>query len=161
MNSEPNNKRGSLGLLTGSFDPFTLGHANLVERALALFDRVVIAIGYNEQKHSWLPVEERMRALRELYAGNPRIEVVSYDTLTTDLARRLDATAILRGVRSTADFVFEQTQADVNRRLTGIETVLLLSRPELACISSSTVRELANFGHSIEDFLPRGLHYNV
>ncbi|MBQ3958667.1 MAG: pantetheine-phosphate adenylyltransferase, partial [Bacteroidaceae bacterium] len=68
---------------------------------------------------------------------------------------------ILRGVRTSADFLFEQTQADVNRRLTNIETVLLLSRPELACISSSTVRELANFGHSIEDFLPRGMQYNL
>ncbi|MBQ2519641.1 MAG: pantetheine-phosphate adenylyltransferase [Bacteroidaceae bacterium] len=148
-------------LFPGSFDPFTVGHADLVERALHLCDQLVIAVGFNERKKGWIPVEERVQALKNLYAGEPRIEVVSYDTLTTDLAKRLDASAILRGVRTSADFLFEQTQADVNRRLTNIETVLLLSRPELACISSSTVRELANFGHSIEDFLPRGMQYNL
>ena len=149
----------SIGLLTGSFDPFTLGHANLVERALALFDRVVIAIGYNEQKHGWLPVTERVSALLQFYAAEPRIQVTSYQTLTADLARQLGPAVLIRGVRNEADFRYEHDMAEVNRRLAGIETILLTAQPELACLSSSVVRELAHFGQDITPFLPAGLTY--
>ena len=142
------------GLFPGSFDPFTLGHADIVERALELFDEVVIAVGYNEQKSGWMPVEERVAAIKKLYVDEPRIKVESYTGLTVDFAQAKGISAIVRGVRTTKDFEFEMQLADMNRRLTGIETILLPASPELASLSSSLVRELAHFGHDVSAFLP-------
>ena len=141
-------------LFPGSFDPFTLGHADIVRRALALFDEVVIAVGYNEQKSGWMPVQERVASIKRLYAEEPRVKVESYAGLTVDFARERGIEAIVRGVRTTADFEYEMQLADVNRQLTGIETVLLPASPQLASLSSSVVRELAHFGHDISAFLP-------
>ena len=141
-------------LFPGSFDPFTLGHADIVQRALALFDEVVVAVGYNEQKKGWMPVEERVGAIRKLYKDEPRVRVESYTGLTVDFARKQGITAIVRGVRTTKDFEYEMQLADVNRQLTGIETVLLPASPQLASLSSSIVRELAHFGHDVSAFLP-------
>lgn len=141
-------------LFPGSFDPFTLGHADIVQRALGLFDEVVVAVGYNEQKKGWMPVEERVEAIRKLYKDEPRVRVESYTGLTVDFARGKGVTAIVRGVRTTADFEYEMQLADVNRQLTGIETVLLPASPQLASLSSSVVRELASFGHDVSGFLP-------
>ena len=150
------NHQSSIVLFPGSFDPFTLGHANLVERALGLFDEVVIAVGVNEQKPGWIPADERVRALRDLYKINTRVRVESYTELTVDFARAIGATAILRGLRSVKDYEYELSMADVNRQLSGIETVILFADPELAAISSSVVRELAHFGKDIKPFLPEG-----
>lgn len=141
-------------LFPGSFDPFTLGHADIVKRALGLFDEVVVAVGYNEQKKGWMPVEERVAAIRRLYKDEPRVRVESYTGLTVDFACGKGVTAIVRGVRTTADFEYEMQLADVNRQLTGIETVLLPASPQLASLSSSVVRELASFGHDVSGFLP-------
>ena len=143
-----------LALFPGSFDPFTLGHADIVGRALKLFDEIVVAVGYNEQKQGWLPVEERVAAIRKLYKDEPRIRVESYTGLTVDFAKAQGAAAIVRGVRTMADFEYEMQMADVNRRLTGIETLLLPASPELASLSSTVVRELARFGRDISPFLP-------
>ena len=119
-----------------------------------MFGEVVIAVGYNEQKAGWMPVEERVAAIKRLYANEPRIKVDSYTGLTVDFAREHGITAIVRGVRTTADFEYETQLADVNRQLTGIETILLSASPELASLSSSVVRELARFGRDISSFLP-------
>lgn len=148
-------------IFPGSFDPFTLGHANLVERGLKMFDSLVIGIGYNEHKQGWIPVDERVRALTELYHGEPRVSVVKYSNLTTDFAREMEADFILRGIRSVKDYEYELSISDVNHRLSGIETIILFTQPELASLSSSVVRELAHFGHPIEEWLPNGLHYNL
>lgn len=145
----------------GSFDPFTIGHANLVERALKLFDQVIIAVGYNEQKAGWLPVEERVRALREYYAAIPQIRVESYTGLTVDFALSMEARFILRGVRSVKDYEYELGIADINSRLADIETVVLLADPNISGISSSVVRELHNFGRDITPWLPLGLNYII
>ena len=142
------------GLFPGSFDPFTLGHADIVRRALSLFDEVVIAVGYNESKAGWMPVEDRLSSIRRLYADEPRVTVESYTGLTVDFAKECGITAIIRGVRTTADFEYEMQLADVNRQLTGIETILLPASPQLASLSSSIVRELAHFGRDISAFLP-------
>ena len=142
------------GLFPGSFDPFTLGHADIVKRALGIFDEIVIAVGYNENKAGWMPVEERVSTIRKLYADEPRIIVESYTGLTVDFAKECGATTIIRGVRTTADYEFEMQLADINRQLTGIETILLPASPQLASLSSSVVRELAHFGHDISAFLP-------
>ncbi len=148
-------------IFPGSFDPFTLGHADLVERALHLFGEVIVAVGYNERKTGWIPAEERVRALREYYRDEPRVTVVGYSGLTADLVHELHADAILRGVRNSADFLYEQTQAEVNHRLCGVDTVFLATRPDLASLSSSIVRELAHFGRDITPYLPQGLRYNL
>lgn len=145
----------------GSFDPFTIGHANLVERALKLFNQVIIAVGYNEQKAGWLPVEERVRALREYYAAIPQIRVESYTGLTVDFALSMEARFILRGVRSVKDYEYELGIADINSRLADIETVVLLADPNISGISSSVVRELHNFGRDITPWLPLGLNYII
>ena len=142
------------GLFPGSFDPFTRGHDDIVKRALGLFDEVIIAVGYNESKKGWLPPEERVRTISKLYADEPRITVESYTGLTVDFAREHGVTAIIRGVRTTADFEYEMQMADVNRQLAGIETILLPASPQLSSISSSIVRELAHFGRDVSSLLP-------
>lgn len=148
-------------LFPGSFDPFTIGHADLVRRALGLFPQVVVAVGYNEQKSGWIPVAERVRALQDFYRDESRVKVVSYTGLTVDLAKQLGIRCILRGVRSTKDYEYELDIADINHRLSGIETVVLFADPHLASLSSSVVRELAHFGRDITEWLPQGLNYKL
>lgn len=121
---------------------------------MQLFDTVVVAIGYNEQKTGWQPVTERVAAIEQLYKNEPRVKVLAYSGLTTEIAAKIGAVAILRGVRTMHDYEYEQQMAAVNRQLTGIETVLLFADPQLAHISSSIVRELAHFGQDIREFLP-------
>lgn len=149
-------------LFPGSFNPFTRGHADIVERALRLFDRVVVAVGYNAQKAEAaglaagvLPddVAQRVDAIARVYADDERVEVVSYSGLTIDAAREQNACAILRSVRSMKDYEYELQMADVNRQLSGIETVVLFARPELSSLSSSVVRELQQFGCDVSKFL--------
>ena len=145
----------------GSFDPFTLGHANLVERALRIFDQVIIAVGYNVAKPSWIPINERIRAVQELYQAEPRVQVMSYNNLTVDFAKENNAGFILRGVRTMQDYEYELQMADINRMLDGIETVVLFTDNALSSISSSRVRELHHFGRDISQYLPEGLKYNI
>ncbi len=155
--SFPNREGGRRVLFPGSFDPFTIGHADLVSRALLLFDEVIIAVGINEQKPGWIPIEERVQALRALYKEESRVRVESYSGLTTDFAQSIGVVAILRGVRSIKDFEYELQMADINRRLTGIDTVCLFADPQLGSVTSSLVRELAHFGKDITPFLPKGM----
>ncbi len=141
-------------LFAGTFDPFTKGHHALVLRALAIFDKVVVAVGRNMGKKCLFTVEQRVEAIEKLYAADKRVEVMAYDGLTMDLAKEIGATALLRGVRNTKDFEYEREIADVNFRIGGIETVLLMSEPEHASISSSIVRELMNYGKDVTALLP-------
>ena len=143
-----------IAIFPGSFDPFTRGHQAIVERALPMFDKLVIAIGVNRAKKGWMSIEERLERLCALYADEPRVEVVTYETLTMDLAKEYGAKYILRGVRSVTDFEYERTIADANRKIGGLETIFLISDAETAHISSSLVRELASFGHDVSDLLP-------
>lgn len=141
-------------IFPGTFDPFTIGHDALVRRALQFVDELYIAIGINTAKQTMFTLEERMERIATLYKDEPRIHVVSYEGLTTDLAQSTGAQFIIRGVRSTIDFEYERNIADVNRMLTGIDTLLLISEPQYAAISSSVVRELAHFGKEISNYLP-------
>lgn len=120
----------------------------------------MIAVGYNENKEGWIPVEERVRALKALYANEPRVTVESYTGLTIDFAKQCGAVAILRGIRSVKDYEYEMQLADMNKQLSGIETLLLFANPQYSSVSSSMVRELAHFGRDIQAFLPIGLHYS-
>ena len=141
-------------IFPGTFDPFTVGHASIVERGLPLFDRIVIGVGVNDNKRTLYTNEERVRNIQEIYANEPRIKVVAYDDLTVDLAKREGAEFILRGIRSVKDFEYERELADVNFRIGGIETVILFSSPEYSSISSSVVRELAAYGKDVTGLLP-------
>lgn len=144
------------GLFVGSFDPFTIGHDSIVRRALPLFAHIIIGVGVNERKKCMLDAEERVKRIKRLYADEPKIEVRAYSDLTIDFARREQATYIIKGVRSVKDFEYEREQADVNRLLSGVETIFLYAEPQLSSISSSMVRELLHFGRDISEFLPKG-----
>jgi len=141
-------------LFAGSFDPFTIGHQSIVDRGLEIFDRIIIGIGVNAQKKGWQPMAERRTAIEQLYSHENRVSVIEFDSLTTDTARLCGAKFLLRGVRSVTDFEYERTLADINRNLSGIETVLIYALPSLAHISSSMVRELASYGADISKYLP-------
>lgn len=144
-----------VALFAGSFDPFTKGHQNIVNRALAsVADEVVIAIGVNHEKKGMFSVAERLEAIHKVYQEDVRVRVETYEGLTTDYAKQIGADFLLRGVRNVKDFEFEREMAEVNRRLTGIETVLLLCDPALVCVSSSVVRELMSYNKDIKEFLP-------
>lgn len=142
-------------LFPGTFNPFTRGHKSIVERTLhSLADEVVIAIGKNSEKQGEPSVEQRLAAIRSIFEGERRVRVEAYDTLTADYARAVGADFIVRGVRSIRDYEYERDIADVNRRLSGVETVLLYSEPELAAISSSIVRELKSYNKDVTEYLP-------
>lgn len=139
-------------LFAGTFNPFTVGHADIVKRGLELFDEVVIAIGENQDKPS-ADIDARLQAIRAIYKDQPRVRVEVYHSLTVDYAREIGADVLLRGVRTVADFEYERQMADANRALAGIETVVLFTRPELAYISSSLVRDLQKHGADISALL--------
>lgn len=143
-----------IAAFTGSFDPFTIGHDNIVRRALPLFDKVIIAVGYNEKKKYMQSAEERVATIRSYYRDEPKVEVMAYSDLTVDFAARVQAQYIIKGVRTVKDFEYEREQADINRQLTGIETILFFADPQLAAISSSVVRELQHFGRDVSAFIP-------
>ena len=142
-------------IFTGSFDPFTIGHYDIVSRALPLFSRIVIGVGVNERKLYMQSAEQRCATIASIYADEPKIEVKSYSDLTVDFARREGAIYIMKGVRSVKDFEYEREQADINRQLSGIDTILLYSDPRYSSISSSMVRELIHFGQDVSRYLPQ------
>ena len=142
------------GIFVGSFDPFTIGHLSIVRRALPLFDKLVIGVGVNERKTYLHTTEERIAAISRLFADEPAVEGRSYSGLTVDFAHSVEAGFIVKGVRSMKDFEYEREQADINREIGGVETVLLFAEPQLAHISSSMVRELTHFGKDPAPYLP-------
>lgn len=148
-------------IFPGTFDPFTIGHFSVVQRALTFMDEVVIGIGINESKRTWFPTSKRVAMISKLYAGEPRIKVKSYTGLTVDFAKEEQAGFIIRGIRTVHDFEYEETIADINRKLAGIETILLFTEPELTSVSSTIVRELLQYGKDVTPFLPEGLDINL
>lgn len=147
-------------IFPGTFDPFTIGHYSVMKRALTFMDEIIIGIGVNEKKRTYFPTDKRVRMIEKLYAGNPRVSVEAYDGLTVDFARMRDAKFIIRGIRTVHDFEYEETIADINRKLSGVETILLFTEPELTAISSTIVRELLHYGKDVTPFLPAELDIN-
>ena len=143
------------GLFTGSFDPFTIGHQSIVARVLPLFDKIVIGVGVNERKKYMYSAEVRVKEIAELYADNPKVEVRAFNDLAVDFAHREGAWFFVKGVRSVKDFEYEREQADINRALGGIETLLVFAQPQHVSVSSSLVRELIHFGKDVSMFLPK------
>lgn len=143
-------------LFAGSFNPFTIGHESIVKRTLCFADEVVIAIGVNNAKENpETETEERIQTIRSYFTDEPRVTVLAYEGLTVDFARQMQADVMVRGVRSVKDFEYEREMADVNRKISGMETILLFSEPELSAVSSSIVRELKAHGKDISKFLPQ------
>ncbi|MBQ7419841.1 MAG: pantetheine-phosphate adenylyltransferase [Prevotella sp.] len=144
------------GVFVGSFNPFTVGHDSIVTRALGLFDRLVIGVvGDQVHKPDMPTADQRMQPIIRLYKDEPRIAVKSYDGLAVDFAKAQGAHYIIKGVRSVKDFEYEREQADINRQISGVETILLFAEPQYASISSSMVRELQHFGRNVDEFLPQ------
>lgn len=144
-------------IFPGSFDPFTIGHYDIVKRGLTLFDEIIIGLGRNSTKKETFPIREREEAIRKIFSDEPRVSVKIYDCLTVDFAREEEAQFILRGVRCIQDFEYERNMAEANKSLGGIETILLYTRPEYAHISSTLVRDLYSYNKDVSQFVPNNL----
>lgn len=140
-------------LFPGSFNPFTKGHADIVSRALKMFDNVIIGIGINSDKPQTNTIDN-LKEIENIYQGEPRVKIITYSTLTADVVKKENATCIIRGIRNDVDLKYESEIARANYTLFGVETVFLLASPELKEISSSLVRELERYGKNITDLLP-------
>lgn len=144
-----------VALFPGSFDPFTKGHEDIVKRGLRLFDKVVICIGHNSQKKRYFDIDLMIEKIKEAFDNSGAIEVVTYNDLTATLARTYNAKYLLRGLRNTTDFEYENSIAQVNKRLNvDLETVFLITSPEYAFISSSIIREVHRYEGDVTPYLP-------
>ncbi len=141
-------------IFPGSFDPITLGHFDIIKRGISLFDEIVIAIGINSEKKYMFTLEERKHFLENTFKDYPSVSVITYEGLTIDLCRKLEANFILRGLRNPADFEFEKAIAHTNRRLAKVETVFLLTAAETSYISSSIVRDVIRNGGEYQMLVP-------
>ncbi len=142
-------------VFAGSFDPFTIGHESIVRRAMPLFDAIVIAIGKNTLKQNFFTLEKRKQMIREVFAEDEKIRVNEYEGLTVDFCKKIGATYLLRGLRTSADFEYERAIAQLNKSMyTEVESVFLLTLPEHTPINSTIVREIIRYGGDARKFLP-------
>jgi pantetheine-phosphate adenylyltransferase len=148
-----------IAVFPGSFDPITVGHVDLVRRALPLFDKIIVAVGINSTKKYLFPLEQRMEWLRQVFAKYPQISVDSFENLTAHYCQRIGARYLLRGLRNASDFDYEKTISQLNHIVgDGIETVFLISQPEFSHISSTIVREIIVGGADATPFIPAEIH---
>lgn len=145
-----------IALFPGSFDPFTKGHEDIVLRGLSLFDEIVVAIGYNSQKDQrYFKIDMMIGKIRQTFSSYPQISVITYSELTAELARKHKANYLLRGLRNTTDFEYENSIAQVNRYLNSdLESVFLITSPQFAAINSSIIREVHRYGGDVTPMLP-------
>ncbi|PKP11761.1 MAG: pantetheine-phosphate adenylyltransferase [Bacteroidetes bacterium HGW-Bacteroidetes-4] len=143
-------------VFAGSFDPFTTGHESVVVRALPLFDKIIIAIGSNSSKSGFLSIEERIELIENVFCHEPRVKVEAYDGLTVDYCKKVNAGFMIRGIRTAADFEYERGVAQMNKiMLPEVESVFLLTTPELTPVNSTIVRDILRHGGDVSQFLPR------
>lgn len=143
-------------LFPGSFDPITIAHVDILSRALPLFDKIVIGIGLNSSKQSFLSAEKREQIVRSIFAGQKNVEVQLYEGLTIDFCKKINAQYMVRGVRSVADFEYEKAIAQINQTMMPeVETIILLSKPEYSAISSTIVRDILRHQGDVSNFLPK------
>jgi pantetheine-phosphate adenylyltransferase len=147
-----------IALFPGSFDPFTIGHQSIVNRALPMFDKIIIAVGFNTQKKALLSLENRLKLINEVFSGNPKIEVKHYQGLTIEYCAKVNANYLLRGLRTAADFEYERAIGQMNKAMNpDIETVFLLTMPEYSFVNSTIVRDILFYGGDASKFLPSGI----
>jgi pantetheine-phosphate adenylyltransferase len=145
-----------IALFPGSFDPFTIGHESIVRRAMPLFDKIIIAIGYNTNKRGFFPLEDRMKWIRSVFEGEKQIEIETYEGLTVDFCVEKGAGYILRGLRTSSDFEYERAIAQMNRSMhPEIESIFILTLPEYTHVASAIVRDIILHGGDASKFLPR------
>ena len=143
-----------IAVFPGSFDPITLGHLDIVERAIPLFDQIIVAIGTNTAKKNMWSTEERQEFIQKTFANHPSVVVKTYQGLTADFCKAEGAQFILRGLRNTTDFNYEQTIAQANQKVNGVDSVFIICSPEYSHISSSIERDIARNGGNIESLVP-------
>ncbi|RZS97983.1 pantetheine-phosphate adenylyltransferase [Cecembia calidifontis] len=145
-----------IAIFPGSFDPFTKGHHDIVQRSLNIFDEVIIGIGYNSaKKNRYFEIETMVGKIEELYNDNPRVSVLVYNDLTSTVAKQYGAKFLVRGLRNTTDFEYENTISQMNRKLNpDLETVFLITSPQYAAVSSTIIREVHRYGGDVSDYLP-------
>ena len=144
-----------VAIFPGSFDPFTKGHEDIVLRGLHLFDRVVVGVGHNSKKNRYFHIDHMLGYIDSTFVDEPRVEVITYDELTAQLAKRYGARYLLRGLRNTTDFEYENSISQVNRYLNNdLETVFLITSPQYAHINSSIIREVHRYQGDVSEFLP-------
>lgn len=149
-------------LFPGTFDPVTLGHIDIIDRALPLFDKLVIGIGRNVNKAPMFSEEQRLLWIREIYKADPKVEAVIYDGLTVDCCKSIGANFILRGIRYVNDFEYEKAIADMNRSLEGnIETIFLTCLPQYTSVASTLVRDVLRNGGDVSQFLPAAVNASI
>lgn len=145
-----------IAIFPGSFDPYTRGHHDIVLRSLDIFDEVIIGIGYNStKKNRYFDIDVMVEKISSVYAENPQVQVVVYNELTSTLAKKYNANFLIRGLRNTTDFEYENTISQMNRYLNEeLETVFLITSPQFAAISSTVIREVHRYGGDVSEFLP-------
>lgn len=143
------------GVFPGTFDPFTIGHKSIVNRALEIVDELIIAIGVNEKKDTLFSIDERLNFIKSIFENERRVIVKTYNTLTIDFVVQEEAKFIIRGIRSINDFEYERTIADINKEMGGIDTIVLFTEPKFSHISSSVARELIKYGRDVSNILPQ------
>ena len=148
-----------IAIFPGSFSPFTIGHQSIVDRALPLFDRIVISIGINSEKPQYFSIDKRMQWIKNVYNNNPKIDVKQYKGLTVDFCKKENANYILRGLRDSHDFKFEKNIAHMNKELNpNIETIFIITPPEISHISSSIIRDIIKNGGDVSKFIPKEIN---
>jgi pantetheine-phosphate adenylyltransferase len=147
-----------IAIFPGSFDPFTVGHEEIVKRALPLFDKIIIAVGFNSVKHGFFTPDQRLSWISEVFKDEPKVETASYTGLTVDFCKSKKAKYILRGLRTAADFEYERAVGQMNHEMyEEIETVFLLTSPQYSMVSSTIVREILRYGGDVSKFIPKGI----
>lgn len=150
-----------IAVFPGSFDPFTVGHENVVLRALDLFDRIIVAIGIHPTKEPLLKIDARVKMVNQVFSRYDKVGVDSFDGLTVDFCRKVHATHMLRGIRTSADFEYERAIAQVNKKmLPEVESIFLLTSPEYNPVNSTIIREIIRYGGDASQFLPKGIDIN-
>tara|TARA_B100000427_G_scaffold275488_1_gene244040 strand:- start:460 stop:918 length:459 start_codon:yes stop_codon:yes gene_type:complete len=145
-----------IAIFPGSFSPFTNGHKSIVDRAMPMFEKIIIAIGINSKKDQYFSIEERIQWIKDIYKGNSKIEVKFYEGLTIDMCEKENANYILRGLRDSHDFKFEKNIAQTNKSLNpNIETIFLVSHPQVSHISSTIIRDIIKNGGDVSKFIPK------
>lgn len=151
-----------VAVFPGSFDPITIGHESIIRRGCSLFDKIIVAIGENADKKSYFDIDKRLEFIEQTFSDEPKVSVAKYSGLTVDFCRKVNAQYLLRGLRTSADFEFERSIGQVNKKLfPEIETIFLLTAPEHTSLNSSIVRDILRNGGDASQFVPTGLRLTV